>query len=86
MLESSDLAALPLPALADIAEWLERAALCGESSEALVAGLGERLVAAGIPLSRMTAMVDTLHPVHEGSVYRWVAGESRGEEGTSTFT
>ncbi|WP_340118727.1 adenylate/guanylate cyclase domain-containing protein [Pelagibius sp. 7325] len=86
MLESPDLAALPLPALADIAEWLERAALCGESSEALVAGLSERLVAADIPLSRMTAMVDTLHPVHEGSVFRWVAGESSGEEGTSTFT
>src|SRR3546814_15858673 len=30
--------------------------------------------AAGIPLSRMTAMVDTLHPVHEGSVFRWIAG------------
>src|SRR3546814_5998624 len=32
--------------------------------------------AACIPLSRMTAMVDTLHPVHEGSVFRWIAGEA----------
>src|SRR5690606_13606703 len=37
--------------------------------------------AAGIPLSRMTALVDTLHPVHEGSVYRWVDGE----EGATTL-
>jgi adenylate cyclase len=71
-----------LPALAEIAEWLERTALRGVPSGDLVAGLGERLAAAGIPLTRMTAMVDTLHPVHEGSVYRWVAGE----EGATTFT
>ena len=48
----------------------------GLPSQELVGGLGERMVAAGIPLSRMTAMVDTLHPVHEGSVFRWVAGET----------
>jgi adenylate cyclase len=42
----------------------------------VVSGLGEHLVAAGIPLTRMTAMVDTLHPVHEGSVFRWVAGDT----------
>ncbi|MGF1594041.1 MAG: adenylate/guanylate cyclase domain-containing protein [Kiloniellaceae bacterium] len=71
-----------LPALAEIAEWLERTALRGVPSLELVSGLGERLVAEGIPLSRMTAMVDTLHPVHEGSVFRWVAGG----EGASTVT
>lgn len=67
---------LSLPALGEIAEWLERTALRGVPSQDLVGGLGERMVSAGIPLSRMTAMVDTLHPVHEGSVFRWVAGDS----------
>src|SRR3546814_9801261 len=65
-----------LPALAGIAEWLEQTALRGVSSQELIGGLGERMGAAGIPLSRMTAMVDTLHPVHEGSVFRWIAGEA----------
>jgi adenylate cyclase len=74
--------ATPLPGLAGIAEWLERTALRGEPALELVTGLSERMVAAGIPLSRMTAMVDTLHPVLEGSVVRWV----EGEEGASTFT
>lgn len=72
----------PLPALEEIALWIEHTALRGVASEALIAGLAERLRGAGIPLSRMTAMVDTLHPVHEGSVYRWV----EGEEGATTFT
>ncbi|GAB4376300.1 MAG: adenylate/guanylate cyclase domain-containing protein [Kiloniellaceae bacterium] len=68
--------------LGEIAEWLERTALRGVPAEELVTGLGERLVAAGIPLSRMTAMVDTLHPVHEGSVVRWLAGDA----GADTIT
>ncbi|MGE5767697.1 MAG: adenylate/guanylate cyclase domain-containing protein [Bacteroidota bacterium] len=71
----------PLPALEEITLWVERSALSDASSQALIAGLAERLRAAGIPLSRMTAMVDTLHPVHEGSVYRWVDGD----EGATVF-
>jgi adenylate cyclase len=73
---------LHLPVLAEIAEWLERTALRGLPTQDLVAGLGERIVAAGIPLARVTAMVDTLHPVHEGSVYRWVDGDP----GVTIFT
>src|SRR3546814_621495 len=41
-----------LPALAGIAEWLEQTALRGVSSQELIGGLGERMGAAGIPLSR----------------------------------
>ncbi|SMF55786.1 adenylate cyclase [Tistlia consotensis] len=74
------------PALGAIAEWLERTALKGLASQELVGGLAERMVAAGIPLGRMTAMVDTLHPVHEGSVFRWVDGEAGGEAGADTMT
>lgn len=68
-----------LPGLAAIAEWLERTALRGVPAAELVGGLNERLVAAGIPLSRTTALVDTLHPVHEGTALRWFA-EGAGAE------
>lgn len=71
----------PLPGTEEIALWIERTALRDASSQALIAGLAKRFCAAGIPLSRMTALVDTLHPVHEGSVYRWVDGE----EGATTL-
>jgi adenylate cyclase len=74
------------PQLGRIAEWLERTALKGLPSQDLVGGLAERMVAAGIPLGRMTAMVDTLHPVHEGSVFRWVAAGGGGEAGADTMT
>lgn len=70
------------PALERIADWLERAALLGTPSAALVSGLGERLAAAGIPLARMTAVVDTLHPIHEGAFYRWHLGGQEVEVAT----
>src|SRR3546814_10940946 len=74
MIEQAAVSAPTPPPLSEIAEWLQRTALRGVPSQELVGGLGERMIAAGIPLSRMTAMVDTLHPVHEGSVFRWIAG------------
>jgi adenylate cyclase len=79
MIEQAAASSPTPPPLSEIAEWLERTALRGLPSQALIGGLGERLVAAGIPLTRMTAMVDTLHPVHEGSVFRWVAGETSAD-------
>src|SRR3546814_15710994 len=82
MIEQAAVSAPTPPPLGEIAEWLQRTALRGVPSQELVGGLGERMIAAGIPLSRMTAMVDTLHPVHEGSVFRWVAGET----GADTIT
>jgi len=36
-----------------------------------VSGFCERLVAVGIPLGRVHVFIDTLHPVHEGRVFRW---------------
>ena len=31
----------------------------------------ERAVAAGLPLARAMVGIDTLHPVHEGRIFRW---------------
>jgi adenylate cyclase len=45
----------------------------GTSESALLHGFAERAVAAGVPLARATALIDTLHPIHEGRVFRWRA-------------
>ena len=34
-------------------------------------GFCERCVAAGLPLARAVVFIDTLHPVHEGRLFRW---------------
>jgi adenylate cyclase len=39
-----------------------------------VSGLCDRCVAAGLPLARTQVFIDTLHPVHEGRLFRWGFG------------
>ena len=51
--------------------WLADAGLAGESETALVHGFCERAIAAGLPIGRALMFIDTLHPVHEGRVFRW---------------
>ena len=54
-----------------IAAWLTQAGLAGESENAIVDGFCERCVAAGLPVGRAHVFIDTLHPVHEGRLFRW---------------
>jgi adenylate cyclase len=58
-------------AVASLAAWLTEAGLCGSSEDAIVVGFCERAVAAGLPIGRSLAFIDTLHPVYEGRVVRW---------------
>jgi adenylate cyclase len=51
--------------------WLIKAGLRGEPEAALVSGFCERVVAAGLPISRALVLIDTLHPVFEGRLVRW---------------
>ena len=51
--------------------WLAQAGLAGDSETAIVDGFCERCVAAGLPVSRVHVFIDTLHPVHEGRLFRW---------------
>ena len=66
-----------LPSVADegcvskLAAWVTAAGLAGESETALLAGFCERAQTMGIPLARAQVIIDTLHPVHEGRVFRW---------------
>src|SRR3954468_10969972 len=55
----------------EIAAWLTQAGLAGETENAIVDGFCERCVAAGLPIGRAHVFIDTLHPVHEGRLFRW---------------
>ena len=54
-----------------IARWVTEAGLAGQSEIAMLGGFCERASAAGIPLARALVVIDTLHPIHEGRVFRW---------------
>ena len=54
-----------------IAAWLVLRGLEGVSETQMVDGFCTRCVAAGMPLRRAVAIIDTLHPVYEGRAFRW---------------
>jgi adenylate cyclase len=58
----------------DLADWVTKAGLKGYSETVLLSGFCERVVATGIPLAKALLIVDTLHPIHEGRVFRWQLG------------
>jgi adenylate cyclase len=51
--------------------WLTQAGLAGMAETEIVDGFCDRCVAAGLPLGRVHVFIDTLHPVHEGRLFRW---------------
>jgi adenylate cyclase len=54
-----------------IGTWLIERALAGATETELLHGLCARCCEAGLDLSRGVALIDTLHPVHEGRAFRW---------------
>jgi adenylate cyclase len=63
---------------AELSAWLTEAGLAGKSETAMLDGFCRRAVAAGLPVARAMVIIDTLHPVHEGRVFRW---RREGDEG-----
>jgi len=59
--------------IAAIAAWVTKGGLSGAAELDLLRGFCERVSAAGLPLSRATIIIDTLHPIHEGRAFRWRA-------------
>jgi adenylate cyclase len=55
----------------EIGAWVTAAGLAKASEPDLLRGFCERAVAAGLPLARAFVLIDTLHPVYEGRVFRW---------------
>jgi adenylate cyclase len=58
----------------ELSAWLTRAGLAGTPETDIFSGFCDRCVAAGIPLGRAHLFIDTLHPVHEGRMFRWGYG------------
>ena len=65
---------------ADIGEWIVRAALAGIGETEILAGVCERLDAAGISLMRASIANDLLDPTFDGRGVRWNRGEGGTEE------
>jgi len=72
----------PLPAAPDyghaggaLVDWLLREAWLCDTAETLTVALGERLVAEGIPLWRLSVGIWTLHPLLLGMRYVWRRGD-----------
>ena len=63
MIAENDISALTV--------WLAEAGLNGVAEDALVAGFCERAGAIGLPVNRCLVLIDTLHPVYEGRLFRW---------------
>ena len=57
--------------LAALASWIANVGLRGAAETGLVEGFCGRAVEAGLPLARVVMFIDTLHPIHEGRVFRW---------------
>jgi adenylate cyclase len=60
--------------LGELPQWLTEAGLGGAHETDIVSRFCDRCVAAGIPLDRAHVFIDTLHPVHEGRMFRWGYG------------
>lgn len=58
-------------AIEAISAWVVDAGLAGMSEVDLLHGFCARATAAGIPLCRGVVVIDTLHPIYEGRVFRW---------------
>ena len=56
---------------ADLIAFLSEAGLRAFSEVDLLGGFCDRLRKAGVPVARALVLIDTLHPVHEGHVFRW---------------
>ncbi len=54
-----------------ITEWLIAQGLAELGANELVDGFCERCRDAGLRISRALVLIDTLHPVHEGTAYSW---------------
>src|SRR5689334_7032496 len=55
----------------ELSAWLTEAGLTGASATTILSDFCDRCVAAGLPLTRSLMFIDTLHPIHEGRLFRW---------------
>ena len=58
-------------AITGLAAWVTDAGLAGKSETAILDGFCRGAAEAGLPIARAMLVIDTLHPVYEGRVFRW---------------
>ena len=58
----------------ELPAWLTQAGLAGTPDTDIFSGFCDRCAAGGFPLGRAHLFIDTLHPVHEGRLFRWGFG------------
>lgn len=56
-----------------LSAWVTQAGLIGRGESELMAGFCRRIAEAGVPLARALVILDTLHPIYEGSAFLWRA-------------
>ena len=54
-----------------INDWIVRRGLQGAQETDLLREFCDKCSDAGLPIARSLVVIDTLHPVHEGTVFRW---------------
>ena len=64
----------------EIGEWIVSATLAGTDEIEILAGIGERLNAAGISMVRISVATDLLDPMFDGRGVRWLRDEGGVEE------
>ncbi len=64
--------------LSELVGWIVEAGLAGKSETVILDGFCRRAVAAGLPIARGALIIDTLHPIHEGRLFRWRADAAPG--------
>ncbi|MGF1562766.1 MAG: adenylate/guanylate cyclase domain-containing protein [Geminicoccaceae bacterium] len=71
--------------LDEIVLWLSRQAIAGIGETALLGGLGERLVALGVPIGRLSLGAETLHPTLDARSIIWRPGKGVEDSVYSRF-
>jgi adenylate cyclase len=64
----------------ELAGWVTEAGLVGRTESELMAGFCRRVIDAGVPLARALVILDTLHPIYEGSAFLWRADRAETAE------
>lgn len=67
-----------------VTNWIVRRGLEGAQESDLLREFCEKCNEAGLPIARALVLIDTLHPVHEGTVFRW-RNDDVEEKATQTY-
>jgi adenylate cyclase len=57
--------------VSELVGWVIEAGLAGKSEPEILDGFCRRAVDGGLPIARAGVIIDTLHPIHEGRLFRW---------------